>query len=95
MSVREDPVITENKSKLDYTCVTFYPDLQRFNMSSLDDDIVSLMTKRVYDMAGVTPAKVKVRLNGQAIDVKDFDAYVDFYLKTEENKDLPKIIEKT
>ena len=64
-------------------------------MTALDDDIVSLMTKRVYDMAGCTPANVKVKLNGKSIDVKNFNSYVDLYLKSDENKTLPKIVEKT
>ena len=63
MGVREEPVITDNKSKSDYTCITFKPDLKRFGMERLDDDIIALMTKRVYDLAGVTPASVKVKLN--------------------------------
>lgn len=49
-------------------------------MNNLDDDIVSLMTKRVYDLAGVTPSNVKVKLNGKNIDVKNFNSYVDLYL---------------
>lgn len=32
-------------------------------MDGLDDDIFSLLTKRVYDMAGLMP-RVKVVLNG-------------------------------
>ena len=64
-------------------------------MTHLDEDIVSLMTKRVYDLAGVTPSCVKVKLNGKSIDVKNFNSYVDLYLQTEENRDLPKLVEKT
>ena len=60
-------------------------------MQSLDEDIVALMTKRVYDLAGVTDARVKVKLNGQFIKCKNFVEYADFYLKNDENKELPKI----
>ena len=38
------------------------------------------MTKRVYDMAGVTPASVKVKLNDKFIDIKNFEKYADLYL---------------
>ena len=48
----------------DFTCVTFKPELQRFGMTHLDADIVSLMHKRVYDMAGVLGRGVKTWLNG-------------------------------
>jgi DNA topoisomerase-2 len=56
MSVREEPVIKENPDGKDFTCITFKPDLRRFGMEALDDDIVALMTKRAYDAAGSTPA---------------------------------------
>lgn len=65
-------------------------------MKRLDADIVSLMTKRVYDLAGVTNGKVMVKLNGNTISVKNFSEYCDLYLKNKESlaEDLPKIIEK-
>jgi DNA topoisomerase II len=94
MSERDEPKIVPNPEGKDYTCVTFKPDLRRFGMDKLDDDIVALMTKRVYDMAGCTPAAVRVKLNGKVIDIKNFISYVDLYLETVENKELPKIIEK-
>lgn len=95
MAKREDPVIKPAGKDEDFTCVTFYPDLRRFKMDRLDEDIVSLMTKRVYDMAGVTPSAVKVFLNGRKIEVKNFHSYVDLYLKDDESKQLPKIVLKT
>lgn len=94
MLVRDEPTITNNTKKDDYTCITFYPDLRRFKMTHLDEDIVALMTKRVFDMAGCTPGNVKVKLNGKSIDIKNFSTYVDLYLQTEENKTLPKIFDK-
>jgi hypothetical protein len=33
----------------------------------LDSDIVSLLGKRVYDMAGVLGKSVKVQLNGESV----------------------------
>lgn len=63
-------------------------------MQRLDDDIVALFTKRAYDMAGVTDGKVRVKLNGTALQVRNFSEYVDLYLKSDEAKDLPKICEK-
>ena len=85
MSRKNDPVITESKGTKNFTCITFTPDLKRFKMESLDEDIVGLFTKRVYDMAGCTDQRVKVQLNGNEIAVKNFKQYVDLYLKNEEN----------
>uniref|UniRef100_A0A8D2MH44 DNA topoisomerase 2 n=1 Tax=Zonotrichia albicollis TaxID=44394 RepID=A0A8D2MH44_ZONAL len=64
----------------DYTCVTFQPDLSKFKMTVLDKDIVALMSRRAYDIAGSTK-DVKVFLNGQRLPVKGFRSYVDLYLK--------------
>jgi len=63
-------------------------------MHSMDPDTVSLLTKRAYDLAGVSDSKVKVMLNGQRIEIKNFVDYCDLYLNNKENMDLPKIIEK-
>lgn len=54
MSRKDEPSIKENKATKDFTCVTFKPDLKKFKMDKLDEDIVALFTKRVYDMAGCT-----------------------------------------
>jgi len=91
MSSKTEPAITQDSRVKDFTCITFKPDLRKFRMDSLDDDIVALFTKRVYDMAGVTDKKVNVFLNGQRIDISTFSDYVDLYLKNEEAKELPKI----
>ncbi|XP_006971875.1 DNA topoisomerase 2-alpha isoform X2 [Peromyscus maniculatus bairdii] len=64
----------------DYTCITFQPDLSKFKMQSLDKDIVALMVRRAYDVAGSTK-DVKVFLNGNRLPVKGFRSYVDMYLK--------------
>ena len=98
MSLKHEPKITDY-DKEDYTIITFEPDLDKFKMKQLDDDIVSLMTKRVYDMAGVTPAKVKVFINNEKIEVKNFSTYVDMYLNSkgndeDEESSLPKVYEQ-
>ena len=70
------------KLESDYTCVTFEPDLRRFNMNKLEGDIVALIKKRVYDLAGVISANVKVYLNGKKLPIKGFLEYTDMYLDT-------------
>ena len=46
MGKASDPKIKGDYSGDDYTKVTFCPDLPKFNMTNLDDDIVSLMSRR-------------------------------------------------
>lgn len=79
MREKSPPQVTKMGKKDDYTCVTFYPDLRRLKMNSLDKDIVDIMIKRVYDLAGCTCQRVKVWLNGTAIQVKNFQEYINLY----------------
>lgn len=94
MSAKDEPVIGPYARGQDFTCITFKPDLAKFSMTHLEADTVALMTKRVYDLAGVTSSRVKVVLNGKPVPIKDFRAYADCYLKGDEAKALPKIVEQ-
>lgn len=79
MSVIGKPQITKaTKKKDDWTRITFFPDLALFGMDSLDDDLVALLTKRVYDIAGTNPG-VRVSLNGTRLTVKSFKDYIALY----------------
>ncbi|CAD1477982.1 unnamed protein product [Heterotrigona itama] len=69
----------------DFTKVIFSPDLSKFKMQSLDDDIVALMSRRAYDVAASTRG-VKVYLNGSRIPIKNFKDYVDFYIRGKEDE---------
>ena len=67
-----------------YTKVTFKPDFARFGLEGLTDDILSLMYKRVYDIAACTPNTVKVYLNDKLLNIKGFDKYVDYFFPDDE-----------
>lgn len=67
MGKTKEPTITDSKNE-DFTSVTFYPDLQKFKMSSLDKDTVDLFTRRAYDIAAASKG-VKVFLNGKKLPV--------------------------
>lgn len=79
MSKKGTPEITSFTGK-EFTKVTFWPDLARFGMKKLDKDIVGLMMKRAYDVAGSTSPKIKVVLNGTPLHVSNFQSYVNLYL---------------
>lgn len=57
---KDVPKITACKASEDWTSVTFKPDLAKFGMTTLEADTVSLMRKRVYDLAGVLGRNCKV-----------------------------------
>jgi DNA topoisomerase-2 len=78
MGTRSEPEVTKY-SGTDYTCITFKPDLARFKMDCLDEDIVALLSKRVYDIAATNTAsgaKLNVALNGAKIDIRNFEQYI-------------------
>lgn len=81
MSGKSEESIKENYSGKSYVKITFKPDLSRFGgMSDFDDDIVSLLNKRVYDISGTSG--VRVYLNGTLIPIKDFKSYILLYLRS-------------
>ena len=92
MSEKCAPVVTKCKPKDNWTCITFKPDLAKFNMTELEEDTVALMCKRVYDAAGNIGANTKIFLNGERLKVKGFSDYVDLYLEGREG--APKIYQK-
>jgi DNA topoisomerase-2 len=83
--------ITELAAGKDYTKITFTPDLSRFGMTHMEADIVALMTKRVYDIAGCL-SKVKVTLNGKSLaGIRSFLDYCNLYILEETH---PKFYER-
>lgn len=73
--------ITKNSKGEEYTRVTFRPDLKRFGMERINDDTLSLLKRRVYDLAG-TVKDVKVYLNDERLKIKNFKQYVEMYLES-------------
>ncbi len=62
------------------TCIKFLPDYDRFELpEGLNDDMYSLLKKRVYDVAGTTTENVKVYYNNELINVKSFREYIELY----------------
>lgn len=78
MQTKSKPSITSGNKKSDWTKITFSPDLSRFGMASLDGDIIGIMKKRVYDIAGTNPT-LKVYLNGEKIAMRSFKDYIALY----------------
>lgn len=74
------PVITTvANNTTPYTKITFKPDLEKFGVDKLTDDIVSLLTKRVYDLAACTDNDVNVYLNDKLIQIQSFEDYIKYY----------------
>lgn len=67
MSQASEPKIKEPNAN-DFTKITFSPDLSKFHMQKLDDDIVAIMSRRAFDVAA-SARGVKVYLNGKKVPV--------------------------
>lgn len=81
MSVIMPPKIDDTSGDSnEFTEVNFEPDLKKFGLDKITNDIESLLIKRVYDLAGCTPTSVNVYLNGTKITaVKNFESYISLY----------------
>lgn len=101
MSVAEEPVIKKCTAKEfkqgDYTKISFAPDLARFNMTSLDDDIVALFSKRVYDITGIMGSRdgkaPMVKLNGSKVPIKSRKDYLALYDVPQVMHEVPSVID--
>ncbi|KAF7488976.1 DNA topoisomerase 2-beta [Sarcoptes scabiei] len=69
----------------DFTRITFKPDLSKFKMDRLDNDIVALFSRRAYDVAGSTKG-VKVYLNGKKLPISGFKEYVEMFVKDRQDE---------
>jgi DNA topoisomerase II len=84
--------VTDCKGKA-YTKITFLPEYSRFGMpDGLKGDVIDLIRKRAYDIAGCSPRDVGVYFNGVKLEVKDFPQYVEKYIGKQ--KDVKRVYEK-
>lgn len=82
MGAKSEPTVSKCRASENWTKITFKPDLAKFSMTCLEDDVVALMKKRVIDVAGCLGKTVKVELNGQMFQFKTFSNYCELYLKS-------------
>ncbi|KAL0901028.1 hypothetical protein Bca101_084989 [Brassica carinata] len=83
MKMRNDPKLEVYRNRKNWTKVSFIPDLEKFGLNHLHKDVVALMRKRVFDIAGCCKkgdSNVKFMLNGEEIRLKSFHDYVGRYL---------------
>ena len=82
MTQKTEPKITKitKENPQPYTKINWLPDYKRFNMEGLNDDLISIIRKRTYDVAGVTDKNTKVYFNNKLIEIKEFERYADMYI---------------
>jgi DNA topoisomerase-2 len=63
-----------------FTKISFRPDFEKFGLTGLTDDIISLFKKRVYDIAVCTlKSNVQVKYNNEPINILSFNDYINLY----------------
>jgi DNA topoisomerase-2 len=82
MKVIQSPKITDYSGK-PYTKITWTTDFERFGITEYSDDMINLMMRRVYDIAGITDKSVSVYLNKKKLSIKSFLDYSKMYLDDE------------
>src|SRR5690606_35038771 len=67
-------------AKKDYVKITYYPDFKAFGMTDFESNsTIDLIKKYCYDIAGVTTTSVKIHLNGNKIEINNFQTYGKLY----------------
>ena len=86
MTTISKPSIKKFSKKMSYVEITFYPDLTRFGLTTIDDDHLSLFYRRAIDIAGINNSndKIKVYFNDTKIAVSNFKQYIMQYYPTSE-----------
>ena len=74
MKVINKPKITDYDGK-PYTKITWTSDFPRFDITNFSKDMIELMIRRVYDIAGITDKSVSLYLNKKKLSVKSFLDY--------------------
>ena len=66
------------KWKEGFTEIQFEPDVERFGMTSIDADHISIMRKRCVDLAACNP-NLKISFNGEEFRFPTFKSYCSLY----------------
>jgi DNA topoisomerase-2 len=82
MSIKEDHVMSKFGGK-PYTKISWKIDFERFGIEKYSANMISLMHRRVYDIAGTTEKSLGLWYNGEKLSIKSFEKYIDLYLEDE------------
>ena len=78
MTKCNEPIIKKCQGK-PYTKITWKCDFKRFELEKYSDDMINLMYRRIYDIAGITDKSITVSLNDEKIKIKSFLDYIKLY----------------
>ena len=79
MSTAEKAKVTKYSQNNSYISITFYPDLEKFGLDSMDNDHLALFYRRAIDISAVSSGKLKVHFNNNLIKTNTFKKYIQSY----------------
>ena len=79
MSTAEKAKVTKYSKNNSYISITFYPDLEKFGLDSMDNDHLALFYRRAIDISAVSSGKLKVHFNNNLIKTNTFKKYIQSY----------------
>lgn len=82
LSIINEPKITKYTKSEDYLKITYFPDLEKFKMIDISNDILNLFKKRTYDLVATTrwiSNKISVYFNNELIPITRISEYVKMY----------------
>lgn len=65
-------------AKRGFTRITFFPDLKRFGMETINDSTLKVLQKRAIDIAATNP-KLSIKFNDKTYQFKSFEEYIQLY----------------
>lgn len=77
-----NPPTIKTTRKQEGTKITFYPDLERFELTKISSQMISLFEKRTLDLCACSDKSVNFTFNGVKCGIKSFDRYIDLYSET-------------
>ena len=78
MTKCNEPIIKKCSAK-PYTKIIWKTDFKRFGLQKYSEDMINLMYRRIYDIAGITDKSINVYLNDEKIKIKSFLDYIKLY----------------
>ena len=80
MNIKGKPKITKVKGK-PYTKISWIIDFEKFGITEYSNDMINMMIRRIYDIAGTTDKSLNLYYNQEKLKIKSFDKYIELYTK--------------
>ena len=78
MSETTKPIVKASKKK-SFVKISFIPDYERFGMTGLTEDIISILKTRAYESSATTDKRVSVFFNNEKLCIKSFEEYIKLF----------------